>query len=106
MPNLTYYKTGRPFEKFKKMIEENIEDAFDAFLNTYAPDDRDDIKIALYQKDLPGTAKFIMDYAKENKSDFIIIGAKGHTKVELLLMGSVTESFLQLNDTIPILIVK
>lgn len=106
LPNLNYYATDRPFDKFKKMIEGNIRDAFDVFLTNYIPDDKNDVSIALFEKNMPGTARFIMEYAKENKNDFVILGAKGHTKIELMLMGSVTESFLQLNDSIPTLVVK
>ena len=106
LPDMSYYATDRPFAQFKKMIEGNIEDAFDAFLSTYIPDDKNDVKIALYEKTLPGTSRYIMEYAKANKNDLVVMGAKGHTKVELLLMGSVTESFLQLNNSIPTLIVK
>jgi nucleotide-binding universal stress UspA family protein len=106
LPNMSYYKTDRPFAKFKKMIESNIRDAFDVFLSTYIPDDKNNVSIALFEKDLPGTARYIMEYAKANNNDLVVMGAKGHTKVELLLMGSVTESFLNLNDSIPTLIVK
>ena len=106
LPNMSYYATDRPFAQFKKMIENNIEDAFDLFLNTHIPDDTDGVTIALYEKNMPGTAQYIMEYAKANQSDLVVMGAKGHTKVELLLMGSVTESFLQLNNSIPTLIVK
>ena len=105
-PNLSYFATDRPYDQYKKMIESNIRDAFDIFLTTYVPDDKNGISIALYEKNMPGTARYIMEYAKANKNDLVVMGAKGHTKVELLLMGSVTESFLQLNDSIPTLIVK
>ena len=103
---MSYYATDRPFEQFKKMIESNIRNAFDVFLSTYIPDDKSNISIALYEKSLPGTARYIMEYAKTNNNDLVVMGAKGHTKVELLLMGSVTESFLQLNNSIPTLVVK
>ncbi len=106
LPNISYYKTDRPFKQFKEMMESNIRDAFDVFLSTYAPDEKNGISIALYEKNMPGTARYIMEYAKANKNDLVVIGAKGHTKVELLLMGSVTESFLHLNNAIPTLIVK
>ncbi len=106
LPNMSYYATDRPYAQFKKMIESNIRDAFDVFLSTYIPDDKNGVSIALYEKNLPGTARYIIEYATANNNDFVVMGAKGHTKVELLLMGSVTESFLHLNDTIPTLIVK
>ena len=106
LPNMSYYATDRPFSQFKKMIENHIQDAFDVFLSTHIPDEKNDVTIALYEKNMPGTAQYIMEYAKANQNDLVVMGAKGHTKVELLLMGSVTESFLQLNKSIPTLIVK
>ena len=47
-----------------------------------------------------------MDYAYDKKADLIVMGAKGHSQVELLLMGSVTEKVLAVNESIPTLVVK
>ena len=55
---------------------------------------------------MPWIPHYIKEYAEENEVDFIVMGAKGHSKVELLLLGSVTEKLLSINNSIPTLIVK
>ena len=47
-----------------------------------------------------------MDFAKQHNVDLIVTGAKGHSQVELLLLGSVTEKLLAINDSLPTLVVK
>lgn len=95
------------WEETKKIVASNIEAGFNAFLASYAGEEYEQqIKIALVAKTQPGLAKFIMDYADENKVDFLCLGAKGHSKVHLLLMGSVTEELIDINKTIPTMIVK
>jgi len=106
MPNLSVYKTGKNREQLRKMIEEDRNSAFKAFLHTYANELEDRIETLLIERDLPGVARYIVDFASDNQIDLIVMGAKGHSKVDLLLMGSVTEKLLTLNDKIPTLVVK
>lgn len=106
MPNLSVYKTGKSREQLKNMLEEDRTNAFRAFLHTYANEIEDQIETVLVERDLPGIARYILDFAAENEVDFIVMGAKGHSKVDLLLMGSVTEKLLTLNENIPTMVVK
>ena len=88
------------------MVEEDRMAAFDAFIATHLSEGEDNIEQQLVEKDRPGIAHYVMDYAKEQDVDFIVMGARGHSKVELLLLGSVTESVLAGNKHIPTLVVK
>lgn len=106
MPNLSVYKIQRTREQFERMLQKDHEEAMNAFLNTQVPDYRDELETELIMQKTPGIAQYIMDAAQEHKGDFIVMGAKGHSKVELLLLGSVTEKLLGLNEHIPTLIVK
>lgn len=106
MPNLSVYKTGKTREQLKGMLEEDRTNAFKAFLHTYASEVENEIETFLVERDLPGIARYILDFAEETGIDFIVMGAKGHSKVDLLLMGSVTEKVLTLNDKLPTLVVK
>ena len=106
MPNVNMYRFSRTREQYKHIVEENLAGAFEAFINAYPAADRAYIDKALVQKDVPGTGKYIMNYALNHAVDFIIMGAKGHSKVQLLLMGSVTEKVVSLNKSIPVLVVK
>lgn len=106
MPNLSVYKIQRTRAQFEKMLRKDHEEAFEAFLNTHFPDHKDQIRIELIMQEAPGIAQYVMDFADEQEADMIIMGAKGHSKVELLLLGSVTEKLLAINEHIPTLVVK
>lgn len=106
MPDLSAYKIDRPYTEYQNMILSNLKEGFNAFLTKYIPEEKDWVKTELVYKDMPGIAGYIMEYAEEEEADFVIIGAKGHSKVDLLLLGSVTEKFLHINRTIPTLVIK
>lgn len=106
MPNLSVYRIQRTMEQFKDMVEKDRQEAFQNFTNTYAPDAPGLIDTVLIEKAYPGTARYLLDYAMENEIDMILMGAKGHSKVERLLIGSVTEKLLTLNNQIPTLIIR
>ena len=106
MPDLSAYKIDRPYTEYQNMVLTNLKEGFVKFLDKYIPDNKDWVKTELVYKDMPGIAGYIMEYAEEEEVDFVIIGAKGHSKVDLLLLGSVTEKFLHINRTIPTLVIK
>ena len=106
MPPVSAYRFSRNFQQFQEMVTERRRESTLAFINTYGEGWQDHIQMAFVEKDMPGTSRYIAQYAEANQADLIVLGAKGHSKVELLLMGSVTESLLSINDDIPTLIVK
>lgn len=106
IPNLSVYKIQKTKEQFREMLENDHLEAFKAFLNTHVPGHMDEIDIKLICREEPGIAQHLLDYAREQDAGLIVMGAKGHSKVELLLLGSVTEKVLSLNESIPTLIVK
>jgi len=106
LPDFASFKISRTREQLNKMVKEDRMEAFDAFVNSYAPDEKEAIQKVLLQREMPWVPHYIKKYALENKIDFVIMGAKGHSKVDLLLMGSVTEKFLTINKRIPTLVIK
>jgi nucleotide-binding universal stress UspA family protein len=106
MPNISAYMMSKTETEFRKMVEEDRMAAFEAFIATHLSEGDEYIEQKLVEKDRPGVAHYIMDYAKEQEADFIIMGARGHSNVELLLLGSVTENVLAGNKHIPTLVVK
>lgn len=106
MPNVSAYMMSKTETEFRGMVEEDRMAAFEAFIATHLPDGEDNVEQELVEKDRPGIAHYVMDYAKEKDFDFIVMGARGHSKVELLLLGSVTENVLAGNKHIPTLVVK
>ncbi|MEL7247580.1 MAG: universal stress protein [Bacteroidota bacterium] len=106
MPNVSAYMLSKTEDEFRKMVEQDRMVAFEAFLATQLEADQDLVEQKLIEKDRPGVAHYLMDFALEEGADFIVMGAKGHSKLERLLLGSVTENFLARNKQFPTLIVK
>ncbi len=106
MPNLSVYKIQRSREELTRMLMEDRQNAIHDFLNQYEEADTRFIRTEVVEKDLPGIARYICDYGMENDFDLIVIGAKGHSRVERLLLGSVTEKLLNINEAIPTLVIK
>ena len=106
MPNLSVYKIQKSRQELKQIIREDRESAFRDFFSKYAAGEEDRIKTALVERQVHGIASYLLEYARENDQDLIVMGAHGHSKVELLLLGSVTEKLLSGNDRIPTLVVK
>jgi nucleotide-binding universal stress UspA family protein len=85
-------------------MEEDRKAAFQDFINTYAKDEA--IEIDLIEQGYGNVGAYLLQYCEDKHADLIVLGAKGHSKVELLLLGSVTEKLLMLNQNIPTLVVK
>lgn len=106
MPDLSPYLLQRTPDEMRTMVENDRREAIDIFLRDHVGDDIHSVDTQLISKELPGIAHYLMEYADETEVDFIVIGAKGHSKLELLLLGSVTENLLVDNEEIPTLVVK
>jgi len=106
MPDLSYYKINKNFEQLKEIIEGDMREAFDNFLEKYIPNLKDIVEKQVVERTRLSTAGHIQSLAEEWGADLLIVGAKGHTSLERLLLGSVTEKLIQLNENIPTLIVR
>lgn len=49
-------------------------------------------------------AKYLADYVTQGQGTLVIMGASGHSGLDVFFLGSVTEKFLALNTNIPILV--
>jgi len=107
IPNLTLYNVENTRQELKQLIEKDRKMAMTHFLQQQVPDieDRKYIQKELVEKEHYDIGYQINKFAKINQADMIILGAKGHSKAELLMMGSVTERVLGLNR-VPTFIVK
>lgn len=106
MPNLSIYKVQKTAKQLQAMVEADRKDAFRDLLNVYLPDYVDQLDLKLIEQDGPGVARFLLKAAQEIEADLFVIGAKGHSKVERLLLGSVTEKLCAINEKVPTMIVK
>jgi len=105
-PDASWYRIQRTESEMREMIEKNRQNALDDFLLKEIPDYHDGIDTVLVARMKPNIGNYVMETADELGSDLIVIGAKGHSKVERLFMGSVTEKVLALTTHIPVMIVK
>ena len=107
VPNLTFYNVEKTKLELKELIEKDRKLAMVHFIQEQVPDikDRKYIKTELLQKEHYDIGYHIKDFAEANHADMIIMGVKGHSKAELLMMGSVTERVLGINK-VPTFIVK
>jgi nucleotide-binding universal stress UspA family protein len=106
MPDNNYFRNEVPWLELKLKAESDLQSSFIAFLETAAGSHNKNITTALVERQNTDTAYFIMDFANRNAIDFMVIGARGHSKVHLLLMGSVTEAVLDRNDHIPVFVTR
>ena len=108
VPNLSIYQTAHTINQIRVAIEEDRQKAFEYFLLNYVPkeSDRTHIQPTVIEQGAGSVGDHIVAFAKNKEGDLIIMGAKGHSKTHLLIMGSVTESVLLANKHQPILVVK
>lgn len=105
-PSVAAYRIGKTTEELKQTIERDRLNAFQDFLNSYGVTEKDNVNAELVENVVGDIGTYLYDYATENGIDLIVIGAKGHSSVERLLLGSVTERLLVQNNAIPTLVVK
>lgn len=106
LPNFSLYRTSRNPDQWERMIEQSKLEALDLFLNTHTGPHRDAVRSAVVKKDLPGLPQYILHEAESRDANLVVMGAKGHSKVELVLMGSVTEKVVRETESIPVWVVK
>lgn len=105
-PNLISYKLDLTPERFEANIRENHRKGFDRFMEEQLPGHLQNVTPILVQQDTPGIAKLLVRHLDSYAIDLVVMGAKGHSKLELMLLGSVTDKFLSLNDEVPTLVIK
>lgn len=106
MPALGYYKLSMTERKFRTAIKTNIENSLKKYVESQLGDDASKVQIKVISRGVPGISSYLTEYALATNIDFIVMGAKGHSKIKLLLMGSVAEGMLSSNKFLPTLIVR
>lgn len=105
LPNIFTYRLGKSEEELSAILDADREAALKDFVNNYAPE-AERLRISIERHEDAGLARQIIDAALRCDADLIVMGAKGHSRVERLLMGSVTEKLLLINESIPVWVVK
>lgn len=105
LPNLNIYLVDK-LEDIRRIVQEDRKAAFRTFLSRFAPEDIESIETDVVERDFSSVSSYILEFATGKSADLIIAGAKGHSRVERLLLGSVTEKLLAINERIPVMVVR
>jgi nucleotide-binding universal stress UspA family protein len=98
-----YHKTGKSFEEFSEIMEDNARKDYEKFIKKNHHHEFDCLFV-LSNKGEPG--HLIIEKAKEHHIDLILMGSRGRSASAAVLLGSVAEKLVQVNNEIPMLIFK
>ncbi|MEZ4987869.1 MAG: universal stress protein [Saprospiraceae bacterium] len=93
-------------KSYQTLVREEKEKELSAFIAPYN-NHYSNLRVVLQEKEIITRAGlYILDYALEIQADMIAVGARGLSPIDALIVGSVTERLLSVNDDIPTLIVR
>lgn len=105
VPSEIHVKMMRSYSEFEKMMRDQVEDFYKKFIEKI---DTEGINIqpVFIQNEYSNPARHIKAYAEENDVDLVIMGAQGHSALESVLLGSVSEKFLSIQHQIATLVLR
>ena len=100
-----YHSTGKSYSEFARIMAENVKSDFENFAKKidsqgmdispiYTLDRHDDVISTVYKT------------AKTQKTDLVVISAKGRTRSTALFLGSRAEKMIQLDTEIPLFVIR
>ncbi len=105
-PSLMAHSLDMTPDQFERNIRDNHEQGFAKFMADEFPGQEQEVKPLLIDSELPDVAQQILEKGLEAKGDLLVMGSKGMSRLERLLLGSTTETLLDMNDRIPTLIIR
>jgi nucleotide-binding universal stress UspA family protein len=105
-PSLMAHSLDMTPDQFERSIRDNHEQGFAKFMAEEFPGHEQEVKPLLIDTELPDVAHQILEKSLETKADLLVMGSKGTSRLERLLLGSTTETLLDLNDHIPTMIIR
>lgn len=105
VPTDLAYRISRTEGQFSEIIKENVESVVPDFLEKF---DFSGIRheFHLIENTHYNAAQHLLEFAKGIDTDLLVIGARGHSVVSALLLGSVAERVLRYNEEIPLLVMR
>ncbi len=97
-----YYKTGKNYELFARVMKESAGERFESFIKPYG---RSIECIFALQTD-ETTPELISKEAQKHSADLLMVGSRGLSRSSLILMGSTTEKLIRMDGLCPIWVVK
>jgi len=100
-----YYRIGKTYDEFADIMLENAKQKCEEFLKVEGiKNTRISVDYLLDKQGKPD--QLINDYANDNNFGLIVLGSKGRTALSEVLLGSIAAKVVEMENSIPILIVK
>ena len=100
-----YRYSGKSFGEFAEIMEENSKKDLSVLLKQVNTGNQK-ISATHSHDNGQGIIKLVYNEAVDSKVDLIVMGAKGRTATSALFIGSKAERMIQMNDSIPLLVVR
>ncbi len=101
-----YYKTGKTEEQFAQIMLGHAQKRYEQFLEDIEGSTSICKPVYTFDHNRASPANHIISQAKDHESDLILVGARGRNLITALVLGSVAEKLIKINDDIPLLLVK
>ncbi|PZX59872.1 nucleotide-binding universal stress UspA family protein [Algoriphagus ratkowskyi] len=98
-----YSKTGKTFEEFSEIMKDNAQEDFNRFIQKF---NHTGLQCRFVLNDGEGQGKALLEEAEKIEADMILLGSRGKTKSAAILLGSVAEKLVTVNNKLPMLIFK
>jgi nucleotide-binding universal stress UspA family protein len=98
-----YSKIGKSYEEFSEIMLKNAKDDYQEFIKK---NNLPELDCTFILKKEDNKAKTLLEVAAKEGIDFIIIGSRGRTDSASMVIGSVVENLININNEIPMLILK
>lgn len=107
VPTDFQYRLSNTYTQYAEIVRENMTSYMNDYIKRFQDELEDvDINSYLIQNKSFNVAKHIKLFVKEKNPELIVMGALGHTALSSLMLGSVTERMVNLNESFPLLIVR
>lgn len=100
-----YHYAGKSFKEFGQIMEENAKKNYQRFIGQFDLAGVDLSASFTLDKD-DDIIQAIAKEAKKQHADLLVIGVKGRTSTAALFIGSKAERLVQLNEEIPMLVIR
>ena len=100
-----YHVSGKSYEEFAEVMRQNSEETFKEFISEFDTKGLNyEVKFVLDKEN--DVAKAIYQFALDHNATGITIASKGRTQAAAVLMGSVAEKLIKVNEKFPTIVVK
>ncbi|MGY6744962.1 MAG: universal stress protein [Cecembia sp.] len=100
---LGYYKTGKSHAEFDMIMKDLAIKDYKKFLQKHK---LPEYNCLFLLKEEGNEGRFIIKVAKENQADMILMGSRGRSASAAVLLGSIAEKLVNVNNEVPTLIFK